>query len=100
MGMDLDFIGAEHVPEDFQWRFARRSEFWNLWLDESDLRKQLCDCPPEKCYWGCDEGGAYRVIPEKFSVVREKMRAANLDPIFFEIVDWLEKNPEVYVNYS
>jgi hypothetical protein len=105
MGMDIGFIGlpaTEEVPDKFTWRFARLGEFIALWRDLSNSSKAICEWeqPEYKCSYGCLCSIAFRVPIESFPVLREKMRLAALDPIFFEIVDWLEEHPDVYVEYS
>ena len=104
MGMDLGFVSINKsvkVPEDFQWRFARRGEFWSqCWLGFASLYQ--CNTEWHKDKRDCDLGclNLTRPAQEDFPALRKKMRELVLEPIFFEIVDWLEAHPDVYLEYS
>lgn len=102
MGMDLGFVGTGSidVPDEFQARFARRGEFFGLWLDVATLFRKQCNCPEDKCWYGCSDPVLSRVADGDFPVLREKMREKGLPQAFFKIVDWLERCPDVYLDYS
>jgi hypothetical protein len=116
MGMDIGWYRltgdkfktkwAGDVPEEYTMRFTRRGLFVSLIYDVPYEHHRTCSCPEgDKHNYFCDDIGVVR--PTDFAAFREKLKAEGmLEPdeegfnIFNEMVDWLEKHPDVYVEFS
>jgi hypothetical protein len=90
--------GRTDTVEDQPDVYGRRDkwDFQNALLALPLLWRYDCGCPADKHYYGCPMDGGCR--PESIPDARSAI--ARLDPVWREVLDALDADPEAYIYWN